>query len=77
MTHSCTNFCEHCGDCLDCYAEDVCFDNGVPHSWKVGDQIKIGNLTTKIDGFVNDFGNKMIATEYGNFAVDICENIQS
>jgi hypothetical protein len=27
----CTNFCEQCGDCLECYAEDVCTDL-LPHS---------------------------------------------
>lgn len=28
----CNRYCEQCGDCLDCYAEDVCEGTGKPHS---------------------------------------------
>jgi hypothetical protein len=30
VTTCCTDYCEVCGDCLDCYAEDGC--NGDPDS---------------------------------------------
>jgi hypothetical protein len=28
----CGVFCERCGDCLACYGDDPCYDDG-PHSW--------------------------------------------
>lgn len=27
----CNDYCEYCGDCLDCYGEDVCAISGVRH----------------------------------------------
>ena len=36
-------FCEFCGDCLECYAEDICLETGEPHN-------KIGGFMAKLLG---------------------------
>ncbi len=32
LNPDCDTYCEACGDCLDCYGEDSCYDGG-GHTW--------------------------------------------